>query len=379
MLPLGHALRRRFLLERGVDFLNHGSFGAAPRAVLAEAARWRRRAEANPDRFLRSVLPGALREAAATLAGFLGARAGDLAFVENATSGVNAVLRSLPLRRGDEILVHSQTYGAVRQAVRHVCERSGAKLVEVRIPLPVESETDLLRPFAGRLGRRTRLVVLDHIASPTGLVFPVRRLARLAHAAGAQVLVDGAHAPGQLALELPALGADWYTGNAHKWLYGPRGSAFLWARRDAQAALHPLQISHAYGRGIAPEFDWPGTRDFSAWLAVPAGIRFLQSIGAARARAYCHGLAVASAKRLSAAWNTAVDGPAALHASMMAVRLPPNLQRRDPARLMAELLDRHRIVVAISRAEGALWARLSAQAYNAPADYNRLERVIPRL
>ena len=372
MIALGRALRRRFALEAGTAFLNHGSYGAAPRRVLAAAARWRARMEANPDRFMREILPGALRAAAARLARFLGAQPADLAFVETATTGVNAVLRSIELRRGDEILVTTHTYGAVRQAIRECCRRTGAKLVEARIDLPVLNAEDLAFPIERNFNRNTRLLVLDHIASPTGLIFPVKRLARFARARGARVLVDGAHAPGQIDLDIPSLGVDWYAGNCHKWLYAPKGCGFLWARRRAQRGLHPPVISHGYGKGFTAEFDWTGTRDFSGWLSVPDGIAFLNSLDASRVRAYSHRLVIAAASRIAEAWDTPVDGLPELHGSMMAIRLPDRLQRHQPAQLMAGLLRRHRIVVAVMRIEGELWARISAQAYNSSADYDRL-------
>jgi isopenicillin-N epimerase len=376
MIALDRGLRRRFALEPGTAFLNHGSFGAAPRAVLAAAEGWRRRMEANPDRFMREILPAALRRAAARLARFVGARPQDLVFVENATSGVNAVLRSLAFRPGDEILATTHTYNAVRQTLHHVCAQTGARLVEANIALPVRNEISLAKSIERHFSRRTRLMVLDHISSPTGLIFPVRRLARMARARGAKVLVDGAHAPGQLPLDVPSLGVDWYTGNCHKWLFAPRGSGFLWARASAQAGLHPLQISHGYGRGFAAEFDWPGTRDFSAWLSVPDGIEFMKNLGSSRLRTYNHRLVVDAAQRIAAAWNAPLDGPPELHGSMMAVRLPERLQDRDPARLMAEWLARHRLIVAVMPIGGALWARLSAQAFNAPQDYQRLLRAV---
>lgn len=372
MIALGRGLRRRFALEAGTAFLNHGSYGAAPHRVLAAAARWRALMERNPDRFMRAILPRALRSAAARLAGFLHAQPADLAFVENATTGINAVLRSIALRPGDEILATTHTYGAVRQAIRECCRRTGAKLVEARIVLPALSLEDLIFPMERAFTRKTRLLVLDHIASPTGLIFPVQRLARHARSRGARVLVDGAHAPGQLDLDLPSLGADWYAGNCHKWLYAPKGCGFLWARASAQAGLHPPVISHGYGKGYTAEFDWTGTRDFSNWLAVTEAIDFYRSLGSRRLRAYCHELATRKAVDISRAWKTAVDGAPALHGSMMAIRLPGRLQRREPAQLMAELLRRKRVVVAVMRIEGELWARISAQAYNSAADYDRL-------
>jgi isopenicillin-N epimerase len=371
-------MRRRFLLEPGTAFLNHGSFGTAPRTVLAVADRWRRRMEANPDRFMREILPGALRAAAGRLARFLHAEERDVAFVENATSGMNAVLRSLDLRRGDEILATSHIYNAVRQTIREVCRRTGAKLVEARIGLPVNDVEGLILPAQQKINRKTKLVVLDHIASPTGLVFPVKRLARIAREHGARVLVDGAHAPGQIDLDIPSLGADWYAGNCHKWLFAPKGCGFLWARRGAQAGIHPTVISHGYGKGYAAEFDWPGTRDFCAWLAVPAAIDFYKELKPSNIKRHNHMLATDAAQQLAAAWGSITDGPAALHGSMMSIRLPDRLQGRDPQQLMSEWLARHRIVVPAMAIDGALWVRVSAQVYNAPEDYERLLLAVKR-
>ena len=368
MAAFGPALRRRFLLERGTSFLNHGSFGATPRAVLAAAARWRARMEANPDRFMREILPGALRGAAGTLADFLHVSAKDLVFVESATAGVNAVLRSLRFRPGDEILSTTHGYNAVRQAIRFVCSRTGAKSVEVEWGLPVRNFDFLFQELKRRITKRTRLLVIDHITSPTGLILPVKKLAALARSRGVPVLVDGAHAPGQIALDIGRLGVDWYAGNCHKWLFAPKGSGFLWASRRGQRELHSLAISHGYGRGLAAEFDWPGTRDFSAWLAVPEGIAFLKGLNFSLTRTRNHRLVTGWAEQISDAWNQPPDGPPQLHGAMMAVRLPERWQKADAARVMQDILARQRTVVAINGAGGSLWARMSAQVYHAAGD-----------
>jgi len=378
MIEFGAAVKREFLLESGVAFLNHGSFGAAPRAVLEAAERWRQRMEANPDLFLREILPGALRDAAGRLAQFIQAKPDDVVFVDNATAGVNAVLRALEFGAGDEILATTHTYGAVRQAIRYVCDRTGARLVEANVSLPVVGESSLVAAFGACVTGRTRLVVLDHISSPTGLIFPVAELAALARARGAQVLIDGAHGPGQLELDVPALGADWYVGNCHKWLFAPRSCAFLWCREDSKRELHPLAISHHYGEGFTAEFDWTGTRDFSAWLAVVDALRFFDRLGAARVRAYNHDLVVRAVSRIAEAWQTPLDAPAAMHGSMIALRLPPRLQAyepptRDTARhLQSAILAKHRVAVAIMALGDALWARISGQIYNTPEDYEKL-------
>jgi isopenicillin-N epimerase len=378
MIEFGAAVKREFLLERGVAFLNHGSFGAAPRVVLEAAEQWRRHMEANPDLFLREILPGKLRAAAGELARFIQARRDDVVFVDNATAGVNAVLRALEFRAHDEILATTHTYGAVRKAIRYVCDRAGAKLIEAQITLPITDGRMLFSAVADRLSERTRLAVLDHVSSPTGLIFPVAELTALARARGARVLIDGAHGPGQLELDVPALGADWYVGNCHKWLFAPRSCAFLWCRDEAKRELHPLAISHHYGEGFTAEFDWTGTRDFSAWLAIVDALRFLDGLGAARVRAYNHDLVVAAASRIAEFWQTPLDAPAAMHGSMIALRLPPRLQAFGPPtldtarRLQSAILAKHRVVVAIMAVGDALWARISGQIYNTGEDYERL-------
>src|SRR5258708_25109253 len=245
MTDLGRPARPLFRPEPGVDFLTHGSFGAPPLQVLAEGERWRARMEANPDHFFREVLPQALRSAADELARFVRVDRADLVSVENATAAINVVLRSLDFKPGDEILLNSQSYGAVRQAVRYVCERSGAQAAEPLVSLPVQGPEQLLQAFAGAINQRTRLVIVDHISSPTGLIWPVAEIAALARARGALARADRAHAPGQVELDLPALGADWYTGNCHKWLYAPCGCAFPGAPQDRKRIVPSLSNATA--------------------------------------------------------------------------------------------------------------------------------------
>lgn len=372
----GRAIRDEFLLEPGTIFLNHGSYGAVPRAVYDAAETWRRKIEANPDRFMRVILPDALRTAATRLAHALGARGEDLAFMDNATSGVNAVLRSLDLVPGDEILTTSHAYGAVSQAMRFVGERSGAIPVAADVGFPVIDEEEIITSMEAHFSARTRLLVIDHITSPTAVIFPVQRLCALARARGIKVLVDGAHGPGQLDLDIPALGADWYVGNCHKWLFAPKGCAFLWARPDVQAATHPLAISHYYGGGFTTEFDWTGTRDFAAFLAVPSALDFVATLDAGRMRAYNHGLARSAALRISSTWGTPLGAPLELLPAMAAIRLPLKVAHSPTMatarRLQRAILDHHRVVIVVTAFAGALWARLSAQVYNAPEDYDVL-------
>jgi isopenicillin-N epimerase len=267
-------------LDPAVDYLNHGSYGACPRVVLEKQWELRLELEREPMDFLSRRWNGLLEGARAGLAQFVGARPEDLAFVTNATSGANAVLRGLTLAPGDEILTTDHAYAACRKAAAFVARRCGANVVTAAIPFPLDDVETLVAGVLAAVTPRTRLALLDHVTSPTALVLPIARLVGELRARGVETLVDGAHAPGSVPIDLEAIGAGYYTGNAHKWLCAPKGAAFLHVRRDLQAGVHPLVISHGYepdqeGRRFREEFDWAGTCDPTAWLVLPDCIRFL--------------------------------------------------------------------------------------------------------
>ncbi len=375
MRALGGAIRDAFLIDPGACTVNHGSYGATPRVVLAEQDRWRATMEAQTSHFFSRVLPGALREAAGRLAAHVGAAPEDLAFVPNATTGVNAVLRSLDIAPGDEILLLSHVYGAVRNTARYVAERTGARLVEAPLPWPRPNAADIVANVAAAITPRTRIAVLDHITSPSAVLVPIAELVALCRDRRVRVLVDGAHAPGQVALDVGALGADWYTGNAHKWLFAPKGCAFLHARREAQPGLHPAVISHGLGRGFAAEFDWTGTIDPSAYLAIGAALDFHAALGGAALMARNAALAGAAAIRLAARLGTETGHGNGACGAMATLRVP------GPGTPPAAALLRERLLEAgcdapVHALQGGLWLRLSAQAYNEPADYDRLGTIL---
>jgi len=376
-VALAAAIRAEFLLEAGFVTANHGSYGATPRAVLAVQDEWRLRMEQQPTRFFNSTILPALRTAADELGGFLGVRGQDIGFVGNATEGVNGVLRSLPFAAGDEIVALGHVYGAVRNTVRHVCAVSGARMVEVAVAFPRPDDAEILAGLAAALGPRTKLAVLDHITSSSALLLPIGAMIELCHARGVKVLVDGAHAPGQVALDLRALDADWYVGNCHKWLFAPKGSGFLWARADRQAGIHPAVISHGYGQGFTAEFDWTGTRDPSAWLAVPAGLAFHARLGGGELMARNAALAASAATGLAARFGTETGAGNRPAAAMATVRLPDD---RPADRVRAEAL-RARLLAAgtdvpVMVHNDRLWLRLSAQAYNEAADFERIGALV---
>ena len=377
----GAAAKAEWGLAPELANLNHGSFGSTPLAVMAAQDAWRRRIEANPTQFMSRESRPALRDAARRVAAELGAEGDDIVFSENATSAANAVLRSLDFKPGDEILITSLGYPAIRNAALYVADRAGAGVVEVGIPLPVRDADSILAAVQAMLSGRTRLAIFDHICSGSALVLPVERLTGLAHRAGAAVLIDGAHVPGQLPLDLAELGVEYYVANLHKWLMAPRGTGILWARRDLQAGLHPLTISHGYRKGFIEEFDWTGTKELTGWLSAPAGIDFFHRLGGERLMARNRELALAMGRMLGKAWDTPLAGPLEMFAAMAVVALPnagpATFERSTELRLY--LAEQHGIEAAVNASDGRLWVRIMAQAYNEPADYERLRRAFERI
>ncbi|TMQ56578.1 MAG: aminotransferase class V-fold PLP-dependent enzyme, partial [Candidatus Eisenbacteria bacterium] len=330
--PFGHAMLAHWALDPTIAYLNHGTVGATPRRVLAAQQAVRDEIERQPSRFLLRELtaidmgarhpgPPRMRAAADVVGAFVGARGDDLAFVDNATTGVNAAMRSLALRPGDEILITSYVYGAVANIARFVARERGAVVKTVEIPFPLHDPGEVVSAIAAAVGPRTRVVVADHITSETALLLPLAEIAARCRSRGVPVLADGAHAPGAIALDIPALGVDWYVANLHKWAWVPRSSGILWAPLGRQAGLHPAVLSWGLDQGYTAEFDLVGTRDPSAHLAAPAAIAFLRELGFEAVCAHNHALAVSAARLLAARWGTALASPESMIATMATVPL----------------------------------------------------------
>jgi isopenicillin-N epimerase len=380
-VPTPEAAKALWALEPGARHLNHGAFGACPPALLAHQATIRARIERQPARFFLNDLPGLLREAAGALAEFVGTEGDRLAFVDNATTAVNAVIASTPLGPGDEIVTTDHVYNAVRQTLRHHAARAGAVVIEAPIGMPVADAGTAAEAVIGALGPRTQLVVIDHVASPSAVILPVAEVIAAARARGIPVLVDGAHAPGFLPLALDRLGATWYAGNCHKWLCSPKGAGFLAVAEDAPWPVYPTVISHAYGQGFTAEFGKTGTRDPSAWLTVPDAIGFHARLGGTALRARNDALAREAAATLAATLGTCLGAPASMFAAMATVRISgstlPGIDRLAPdwptaARLRDALWAGARIEAPVMALGGALWLRLSVQAYVAPEELAEL-------
>ena len=337
--------------------------------------------EADPSTFFNRDLPPALRHAAGRVAAFLGGRGEDWAFVENATAGINAVVASIHFEPGDEIVCLSQVYGAVGNLLNVHAQRSGARVVIVPVPVPFTDPAPLLASLRAAITPRTRFATFDHVSSAGATVMPVRELAAICRDAGVPVAIDGAHAPGMLALDVPALGVDWYVGNLHKWAFAPRGTGVIWCAPQHQAQLHPVALSHYHGQGFTPQFDYSGTRDNSPWLAAAAGIDYLEALGPERMRAYNGALAREAGQMLAQAWQTGLCAAPEFLGSMAAVRLPQGAGggRAQARQLAIRLTEEHGITCAVVVLHGELWLRVSAQIYNEPADYERLAALGPTL
>jgi isopenicillin-N epimerase len=390
---MNSAWAKHWTLDPKITFLNHGSFGSCPRAVLEFQQSLRDRLECQPVQFLARDLEGLLDEARTALAQFVGAQRDNLVFTANATTGVNTILRSLSFLPGDELLVTDHEYNACRNALEFVAGRDGPTVVVAPIPFPLQSEEQIIGAILSRATPRTRLALIDHVTSPTAMVLPIQRLVADLSARGVDTLVDGAHAPGMLPLDLSALNAAYYTGNCHKWLCAPKAAGFLHVRPDRQKLIHPLSISHGFNSRRTDrsrfllEFGWTGTSDPTAALTVPEAIRFIGGLlpgGWPEVMAQNHALALTAQKILCQALEIDSPCPENCIGSMAAFPLPDNSSGQPPVdphsadSLQNILLAAHGIEVPV-----ILWPhfpkrllRISAQLYNSPAQYEMLAEVL---
>lgn len=381
-------------LDPAIDFLNHGSFGACPISVLETQGRLRRVMERHPVLFLHREFEARADAARRALSEFLGADPEGLAFVPNATAGVNTVLRSLVFAPGDELLVSDHEYNACRNAIHDAAARTGARVVTIEIPFPLSGPDEIVEAVLGAVSPRTRLLLIDHVTSATGMILPVERITREMERRGIDTLVDGAHAPGMIPVALDRLGAAYYTGNGHKWLCAPKGAAFLWVRADRRHQIRPLSISHGMNAPRTDrsffrlEFDWTGTHDPTPHLCLPEAITFLESLlpgGWPEIMRRNRTLTLRARDLLCARLGVAPPCPEEMIGSLATIALPDSRHPLHPVwlteRLQLELWDRHRIETVVTPwpAPPRRWLRLSAQLYNRFEQFERLAAAVEEL
>ena len=380
-------------LDPAITFLNHGSFGSCPFAVLEYQNALRLRLEREPITFLVRDLEPLLDEARAVLASFVGADADNLVLVPNATSGVNAVLRSLQFKPGDELLVTDHEYNACRNVANFVAEQTGAKVVAARVPFPLQSADEIVASVLAAVTPRTKLLLIDHVTSQTGMILPLGEIVRRLSEQGIDTLVDGAHAPGMIPLDLKALGAAYYTGNCHKWICAPKGAAFLHIRPDRQHLIRPLVISHGANSPRADrsrfqiEFGWMGTADPSAGLCIAKALEYLATLlpgGWPAIMKHNRELALTGREVLCRALGIGKPCPDGMIGSLASLPIPEATSvtpSKSPLYLdpwQDELMARHRIEVPIIPwpASPKRLLRISAQLYNSVPQYELLAQAL---
>ena len=383
-------LAKHFLLREDVTFLNHGSFGACPRPVFETYQRFQLELEREPVDFLGRRLTELMREPRVALGAFLGTSAENVVGVVNATGGLNIVAQSLDLKEGDEILTTDHEYSALEKTWAYVARRTGAKIVVVKVPMPFVSEQAFTEAIVAGMTSRTRVLFLSHITSPTALVFPIEPSIAEARRRGIWSVIDGAHTPGHIPLDLDAMGVDFYSGNCHKWMMTPKGSAFLYARPELQGLLNPLVISHgwtadskqpdakgAFGNSpFIDEIEMQGTRDPSAMLAIPSAITFREDHDWASVQRACTALAQETAGRLGELTGLPpLSAPEFSAPQMVAMPIP----ECDPQEVHKQLWERFKIEIPVFKWQDHYIARLSVQGYNSRPQMDYLLEALTEL
>lgn len=365
--------RGEFLLDESVTFLNHGSYGACPRAVFERYQEWQLELERQPVLFLSRRIERLLADARSALGEYIGADPDDLVFVPNATAGVNIAAWPSGLERGDEVLTTNLEYGALDLTWEHVCDDFGARYVRMPVDLPVGSAADIVDAVWEGVGPHTRVLFISHHTSSTAMTLPVAELCRRAREHGIRTVIDGAHVPGHIPLDIHTLDPDYYAGNCHKWLCAPKGAGFLYVRRELQQNTHPLLISWGYegdDAGFVARHEKQGTRDPSAYLTVPTAIEWQRKHDWDAVRARCHELARRARNELGLEPLTPDDD--GFFGQMVTLRLPEG----TPDDLQERLYDDYRIEVPVFEREDSRYIRPSFQGYNDEADLGRLRAAL---
>jgi len=365
-----------WMLDKGITYMNHGSFGARPKEVFEAQIALKKEFERSPIQFLDREGKERVQHARIIISQFLGCSEKNLGFIENATTGVGCVIQSLNLPVGSELVSTNHVYNGVRQLLAAASERNDWTYREIEVQTPVHSPQQILDTVIDGFSDKTKLLVIDHVASITGVVFPVKELVLACKERGIAILVDGAHAPGMLDLNINQLSPDWYVGNLHKWVCGPPGAGFLWVNDAHLENIHPMTISHFYKQGFINEFDWQGTRDITSILCAAIAVQWGEKIGWTHIRNHNHSLAVSMQSKLIDAWKGESLSPSngSMIGSMATVQLPigfPLVEKTVDA-MQKWLYDQYQIEVPIMLWQDRTVVRISAQLYTELDDINRL-------
>jgi len=385
--PFGSAMKKWFHFKEDVRFLNHGSYGALPRPVKEIQSLWLDHVEEQPCRWFNTELFSLITYATRCLARFIGAKPHEVVFARNATTAINAILRSLPLKCGDAVLCMNFTYSAIKKTLHYVLPKQSVDMVEVKIdssPTGKQVLAKVKEALENDKEKKITLLLLDHIISPLGMILPMKELVEIAHQHGARVLIDGAHVVGQIPLNLSELDADYFVSNCHKWLYSPRGCAFAWVKEAYHSEIRPGVISHGYEQGFHSEFIWQGTDDYTSFLSVVSALKFVDLCGADKIMEYNHELVSWAADMLAKRWGTRVIVPHEDFGAMALVQMPkPNHHEEDSegADAICELLWKHHHIEAMvfPLPELGLVVRISGQIYLERNDFDQLASAVLHL
>ncbi len=382
-------LRDEFQVDKSIHFLNHGSYGATPKDVFDDYVGWQRRLELQPVKFLGREIAHLFKDVRTKLGSYLGTSGNNIVLVPNATFGVNAVARSLNLSAGDEVLGSDLEYGACNNIWNFLAKKQGFVYKHQAVNLPIGSKETFVSEFWQGVTDKTKVIFLSHITSATALILPIAEICAKAKEAGIITVIDGAHAPGQLELDLDSLGADFYTANCHKWMCAPKGAAFLYASERVQELIEPLVVGWGLtndkwdnlggaGSDFLDAFDWIGTTDPASYLTIPAAIEFQEKHNWESVRTSCNDLLTETLKRIDAL--TGLDSFYSTdyeqYRQLAVARLPQDI---NPPKLKGELYDSYKIEVPLTEHKGEQFIRVSIQGYNTQEDTDALLNALGKL
>jgi isopenicillin-N epimerase len=372
----GKEIIGNWFMSPDYTYLNHGSFGAAARCVLKKASEIESYIESHTMGFFMEEYPNLLAESKQHIADFVNVPNEDLVFVENATTGVATVLRSLmyDLKAGDKILLTNHIYTGVDNTLDYLSKKNGVELVRIDIPFPIKSNEEIISAVKKEISSGIKIAVFDHIASATALIFPIKELCELCRENGVISIIDGAHAPGMLDLDISSLGSDFFVGNCHKWLFTQKGCAILYVSKAMQEKIHPLTISNFYGQGFQMEFGWTATKNVVPWLTFPTALEFYKSLGDSELRQHNHSLVLAGGDLIYKTLNTKPTAPNDMIGAILTCDLPEKFNKVNPDTfgLWKMFMEKHKIEIMFVNFADKLRFRISAQAYNELEDYEKL-------